>query len=112
MLVICDDGCKEEFELTDLKELNHDNDIVEVYFNCPNCGKKYICCYTDKSIRLKQKRLNKLWKKYRSSKRQGKVIGTLKMIEKLKVEIKNDMNNLKIKMLEKKNDNNRVSKLD
>ncbi|MGJ8756256.1 hypothetical protein [Clostridium botulinum] len=99
MLAICNEGCKEKFELESLKESNRENDVVEIYFICPYCGKKYICCFTNRMIRLKQYKLNKLWEKYRAAKTSDKQRSIFKAIEKLKAEIKKDMDALKIKML-------------
>lgn len=99
MLAVCNKGCNKQFELNDLKERKVKNDIIEVYFECPFCSKKYICCFTNRTVRLKQYRLNNLWAKYRAAETTEKQRSIFKSIEKLKVEIKNDMNALKIKVL-------------
>lgn len=88
MLAVCNEGCNKQFELTELKELKHDNDIIETYFKCPKCGKEYICFYTDKDIRKLQAELSNKWGK-----------SSRKEIEELQVKVKNKMNTLKSKML-------------
>lgn len=99
MVAICDEGCNKQFEVTSLKEIGRDNSVIEISFTCPYCEKKYVCCFTDRMIRLKQYKLNKLWEKYRTARTSEKQRSIFKSIEKLKVEIKKDMNALKIKML-------------
>lgn len=90
MKAICDKGCKKKYELETLEELKLNNGIIEIYFVCPYCNKKYVACFTDRSIRAKQVKLRQL----------QAVKGTLKSIERLKMSIKREMNNLKAKMLD------------
>lgn len=99
MLAICNEGCNKEFELDNFEEERHSQGIIEVYFRCPHCKKKYTSYFTDRNIRTKQSKIKRLCDKYRSSKTQGELINNLKQIEELKASIKKDMDNLKIKML-------------
>lgn len=43
---ICNLGCNQIFEDPIFKEAKVKDDIREVYFKCPHCGRKYICFYT------------------------------------------------------------------
>lgn len=95
--VICD-KCNKEFEIK-LKVNNHINNIEEAYFKCPNCGEKYISCFTDKNIRLKQKKINKMWEEYKKAPTQEEVVKMAEKITALKAEIKEDIGKLKEKML-------------
>ena len=89
MKAICDQGCNKEFELEALEEVKHSNGIIEICFTCPYCNKKYLVCFTDRSIRAKQAKLRQLI----AAKGRPKAIG------KLQVSIKEEMSNLKAKML-------------
>ena len=64
MLALCDgiDGCQKEFKITgfEIEKLESDDDIEKTYFHCPHCGKEYLCFYTDRSIREKQKKIRKM----------------------------------------------------
>lgn len=88
MLVKCNKGCEKNFELAKFKEKKLKDDVVETYFKCPHCGKKYNCFYTDKEIRQLQAQLRNKW---------GKAMR--EDIEYLHAEIKVKMDNLKSKML-------------
>ncbi|EJP6471373.1 hypothetical protein NHI66_000621 [Clostridium botulinum] len=88
MLISCNEGCKRNFELAKFKEKKLKNGVIETYFKCPYCGKKYNCFYTDKEIRRLQAQLRNKWGK--ASRRE---------IEELHLKIKIKMDNLKEKML-------------
>lgn len=92
------DKCDKEFEIK-LKVKKHINNIEEVCFKCPNCGEKYISCFTDKNIRLKQKKINKMWEEYKKALTQEEVIKMSEKITILKEEIKEDIGKLKENML-------------
>lgn len=95
--VVCD-KCSNEFELK-LKTKKHINNIEEIYFKCPNCGEKFVSYFADKSIRLKQKKINKLWEEYKKAKNQEEVVKVAEKIAVFKAEIKADMEELRRKML-------------
>lgn len=63
MLVTCNEGCKKQFEIKQLKERKLKDGVIETYFKCPKCGRKYICFYTDKEIRKLQAELRDKWSK-------------------------------------------------
>lgn len=97
-MIICDE-CKKEFELKP-RTKKHADVIVEVYFKCPHCGKEYVSYFTDKTIRIKQKNINKMWAEYRNAGTdKEKVAEMVKKIDGMKASIKVLMENLKIKML-------------
>jgi uncharacterized protein YlaI len=88
MLATCNEGCEKTFNLDELKEKKLKNGVIETYFKCPHCHKKYNCFYTDKEIRKLQAKLRSKWGK--ASRRE---------IEELHLKIKIKMDNLKGKML-------------
>lgn len=88
MLVACSEGCKRNFELAKFKEKKLKDGVVETYFKCPHCHKRYTCFYTNKEIRQLQAQLRNKWGK-----------ATREEIEELHAQIKVKMDNLKSKML-------------
>lgn len=49
--VLCNE-CKEIFNLKNrIKTEKMDLDYERIYFDCPNCGTKYIISYTNKKVR-------------------------------------------------------------
>ncbi|MEV3587142.1 hypothetical protein ABNE08_20330 [Paenibacillus larvae] len=62
MKVTCNDGCKREFLVGEVKIKNVKADIEKTYFICPRCGKEYTVLLTDSKIRQNQQRLEKLEK--------------------------------------------------
>lgn len=94
--VTCD-NCNKEFELNILED-NIKEDISKVYFTCSHCDKEYISHYTDKVIRVKQKKMkglvNKLGKlKGKKDFKQSEKL--YKQYLKIQEELKRDMDNLK-----------------
>ncbi|ABS42177.1 hypothetical protein [Clostridium botulinum] len=88
METYCDKGCKKKFEIKEFKERKLKDGVIETYFKCPKCGKKYICFYTDKEIRLLQAKLRSKWSKV-----------SREDIEQLQGKVKVKMDILKGKML-------------
>ncbi|AUN10423.1 hypothetical protein RSJ21_09350 [Clostridium botulinum] len=88
METYCDKGCKKKFEIKELKERKLRDGVIETYFKCPKCGRKYNCFYTDKEIRQLQAQLRNKWGK--ASRRE---------IEELHLKIKIKMDNLQEEML-------------
>ncbi|EQC1536939.1 hypothetical protein [Clostridium botulinum] len=88
METYCDKGCRKKFEIKEIKERKLKDGIIETYFKCPKCGKKYVCFYTDKAIRQLQAQLRSKWGK-----------ATREKIEELQAKVKVKMDNLKSKML-------------
>ncbi|WP_200899990.1 hypothetical protein [Paenibacillus larvae] len=62
MKVTCNDGCKREFLVGEVKTKNVKADIEKTYFICPRCGKEYTVLLTDSKIRQDQQRLEILEK--------------------------------------------------
>ncbi|MEV2911411.1 hypothetical protein ABNF65_23095 [Paenibacillus larvae] len=62
MKVACNDGCKKEFIIGEVKTKNIKEDLEKTYFICPRCGKEYTVLLTDSKIRQDQQRLEKLEK--------------------------------------------------
>lgn len=58
--VVCDD-CNKKFEIKKLKEKKHPKGVVETYFKCPHCQKKYIAFVTDQEARKTQHQIKKLY---------------------------------------------------
>lgn len=92
MKAICDKGCKKEYELETLEEFKHSKGIIQAYFTCPYCNRKYTVCFTDRSIRAKQARLRQL--------QAMEGMNTANPVEELKLSIKREMSNLKARMLD------------
>lgn len=88
METYCDKGCKKKFEIKEFKERKLKDGVMETYFKCPHCHKKYNCFYTDKEIRRLQAQLRNKWGK-----------ATREEIEDLQAKVKVKMDNLKSKML-------------
>lgn len=84
MEVVCTQGCNQIFEDPVFKEEKVKDDIREVYFKCPHCGKKYTCFYTDREIR----KLQALQRKTKD----------LVEFDRLKDKVTNRMNKLKEEM--------------
>lgn len=97
-MVKCD-SCKKQFEVR--TKVRKSNEIEEVYFECPYCKMKYTAYFTNKKIRVKQKKINSMWDKYRKSKTQEEVVKMVKKIDDMKLEIRVDMNNLKNNIMNK-----------
>jgi transcription elongation factor Elf1 len=53
-------GCGEDFFIKRFTKDKLKDGIDKTYFNCPSCGKEYLCFYTNKSIRDKQKKIRKM----------------------------------------------------
>lgn len=84
---ICNLGCNQVFEDPIFKEEKVKEDINEVYFKCPKCGRKYTCFYTDREIR----KLQALQRKTRD----------INEFNKLKEKVTERMNRLKDRMKNK-----------
>ncbi|EKS4344835.1 transglycosylase [Clostridium sporogenes] len=97
MEVYCN-KCNKDFEIK-AKEKKYADGIVELYFKCPYCKERYTSFFTDKNIRQKQKKVRKFYEQYGKETDEHKIIELLKQIDDLKVEIGNDMNKLKNRML-------------
>lgn len=85
MLAICDgaNSCGKEFQLKKFEIEKLSKGIEKTYFICPHCNKEYVAFYTNYKIRQKQ---------YRQR------IASYPKNEKLRKEIKVEMNKLKLMM--------------
>ena len=54
----CNNGCGKEFALAEIKiqskVVAHKGHVEQYYFNCPHCGEKYICFYSDNQVKAWQ----------------------------------------------------------
>ena len=67
MKAICNTGCEKEFEVEmqtesfdGLSAENLPDRIEKVYFTCTECGKEYLCFYTDTQTRRLQEDIRKV----------------------------------------------------
>jgi transposase-like protein len=58
------DSCSKAFYLV-IKEKKHGNGIIETYFTCPACNKRYSSAFTNERSRKCQKLIRKLWDEIR-----------------------------------------------
>nr|BDD45035.1 hypothetical protein 23 [Bacillaceae bacterium] len=58
MVVKCDKGCKKIFDI--LIQSEEHGEIIESFFRCPHCQKKYVISVTNKEIREMQKGIKQL----------------------------------------------------
>lgn len=59
----CNKSCGHRFYVQHFKLDKLDNTVQKTYFNCPNCGREYVCFYTDESIRKLQAKMRELHRK-------------------------------------------------
>lgn len=59
----CNKSCGHRFYVEHFKTDKLDNKVEKTYFNCPNCGREYVCFYTDESIRKLQAKMRELHRK-------------------------------------------------
>lgn len=95
-MVTCD-NCNQDFKM-DIKEEEVKDNIFKVYFTCPHCSKEYISYYTNVLIKIKQKKIRDIVEKQKESRGKQDINRSNKLYkqyQKLKKEIKKDMDNLK-----------------
>lgn len=76
MQVVCDAGCKQQFDVKGLLQSNLTGGVKKAFFVCPHCQQQYVSYYTDKEIR-------KLQEKVRSRRMKG--LDTIELQRELKV---------------------------
>jgi len=59
----CNKSCGHRFYVEHFKIDKLHNTIQKTYFSCPNCGREYVCFYTDESIRKLQAKMRELHRK-------------------------------------------------
>ena len=56
--IYCNNGCGKKSAMADIKPLvevvQHKSHVERYYFNCPFCGEKYICFYSDNQVKAWQ----------------------------------------------------------
>ncbi len=61
---ICNEGCGQQFEITDMPTIQLDDDIEKTYFTCPHCQHEYVAFYTDEEIRKLQVRIRRIQRRF------------------------------------------------
>lgn len=59
----CNKSCGHRFNVQHFKIDKLNNKVQKTYFNCPNCGREYVCFYTDESTRKLQAKMRELHRK-------------------------------------------------
>lgn len=59
----CNKSCGHRFYVQRFKLDKLDNKVEKTYFTCPNCGREYVCFYTDEPIRKLQAKMRELHRK-------------------------------------------------
>lgn len=95
MKIYCTE-CGKEFE-PELKVDKFDGGVEKAYFVCPHCGEMFDGFYTNESIRKKQVKIRKLWKKVEMSKFPINQERLYRKATNLQAEIKSDMRKLRMK---------------
>ena len=90
--------CKKDFEIN-IKTKKYPGGIEETYFKCPHCKERYTGFFTDKNIRIKQKKVRNISNELGKCRDMAQRIVLLKEIDKMKQDLKVNMDNLKEKML-------------
>ncbi|MEH7249152.1 hypothetical protein V7114_20545 [Neobacillus niacini] len=88
------DGCSKSFSLV-IKEKKCGNGIIETYFTCPECNKRYSSAYTNARTRKLQRQIRKLWDEIRGCRNVQLVETKRTKIDKLTDENKKIMSDLK-----------------
>lgn len=94
MEVRCDE-CNKHFTITNLKEKKHPKGIVETYFKCSACKKKYVAFVTNQQIRKLQLKLRNLRAGLSKISEQEHYNNKLREIESMQKTIEARMNELK-----------------
>lgn len=57
---ICNEGCGQQFTITETPTIQMDGKIEKTTFTCPHCQHKYVMFYTDPEIRKFQEKIQKI----------------------------------------------------
>ena len=87
--IYCDD-CKQDFE-PDMKEQEIEKGIVEQYFCCPHCGKKFTIIITDENMRRKIRKRQRIQKEYKRAVRNRDSEFHLRMIQRRDEALKHEL---------------------
>lgn len=66
MKVTCNEGCRQEFQITDLKLEGVEKlpgNVERYYIECPNCGQEYTSYFLDDRMKIIQREIRYLQKK-------------------------------------------------
>lgn len=58
----CNKSCGHKFYVQHFKKVKLQQAIEKTYFSCPNCGREYVCFYTDEYIRYQQARIRDVFR--------------------------------------------------
>ena len=97
--IICD-YCEQDFTVSP-QETMIEEGISKVHFFCPHCDKEYISYYIDDRIKEKQATMRELLKKQRKNRNVKDITLAAKLnkgYQRLKKEIKKDMDKLKVRI--------------
>ncbi|MGE6515186.1 hypothetical protein [Lysinibacillus sphaericus] len=94
----CNKSCGQSFYVKHLKKDKLHNSIEKTYFNCPNCGREYVCFYTDEQVRKLQKKQREIQRKLKW--KEGTPEGTvlLKELTRLRADTKQRMEAIKVEV--------------
>ncbi|WMJ81963.1 transglycosylase [Clostridium sp. MB40-C1] len=97
MEVYCN-KCNKDFELN-IKVKKYPGGVEETYFKCPHCKERYSSYFTDRNIRIKQGKVRNKYEQLSKCINMDDRTELLKGIQKMKADLKVDMDSLKLKML-------------
>lgn len=94
----CNKSCGHSFCVQHVKVDKLDSTIEKTYFNCPNCGREYVCFYTDEQVRKLQKKQREVQRKLKWEDGTPKGTELSEELAKLRTDTKQRMDELKQEM--------------
>ena len=92
MLILCDKGCKKEFDIDKSQSIERvDNNVELLWLTCPYCNKKYLLYATNNKIKTLQDKVRIELKKSKVNEQA---------IEEVKSKIANEQQKLKRKYVQ------------
>lgn len=80
---LCNEGCGQQFTITETPTIQMDGKIEKTIFTCPYCQREYVMFYTDPEIRKLQEKIQKvLQQKVRPNLRYAESVKQEKKIQK------------------------------
>ena len=95
ILAKCNKSCGHSFHVKHLKTDKLHSTIEKTYFNCPNCGREYVCFYTDATVRKLQAKVREIRRKLKWEEDTTEGKGMREEIVKLQEEAKQHMDAIK-----------------
>lgn len=94
----CNKSCGHKFYVQHFKKDKLHNSIEKTYFTCPNCGREYVCFYTDEQVRKLQKKQREIQRKlkWQEGTAEGKAL--TEELVKLRTDTKERMDTIKQEM--------------